>query len=1250
MLFRTLLFACVVTSAAQAQISINNAPLLINTEQIYDISQDLGQTIGNNLFHTFDNFNLNQNQTAQFSGPNAIQNIISRVIGGEASFINGTIRSTIPNADFYFLNPYGIVFGEYARLDLQGSFHASTADYLKLSDGGEFHIRNPNQDILTVAPVAAFGFLNSTPAPISIQDSKLSVPIGETLSLISSDLQITGTDAFRNSKNRYPVTDNAALLQAKSGQINLITTAGNSLINLQNPDWHQTGKPITATNTVIDVTGETGGNIFIRAGDIQFTNTHIDSQTQGDKNGGIVDIQANNIAFSQGSELFLNTEGKGNATKLNIQARGDVTFSGENQTKRASTIDAKTKSKNLDSGNAPEITIQARNIAFLDGAHIYSESKGSGNGVNVTMQADDSVVLSGVDSSGWRIGGLTMDALGQGNAGHLIIEAKNITFENGAGLQSGAADGGDSASATIRATGTFTMRGLHKDETGSQLHTRVMGSSTGGQGGDLYIEANELIMQDGARIFASTDGQGDGGDITVLVKGTLSVSNQSQTGESASRIVSNSKGSKRVKKVGDAGKIIVQAGQLIMQDGANISSSAQAKENRFAGKAGEIQITVTDHMLLSGFNKNSDDDISASSGVYATSLGIGDNSNDAGKIIIQTGSLTIEDGAVIQTSTDNNANGGVIDIRAQDTIEIIGKNAETLELKQQISGIYARSDSVESASGSSGEIIIQADKLILTQHGTIATSSSGGGEAGNISITANALHMDQNSAITSASQLQNSYEFDTLADRDNNMLIHGDMIDIADNGDGKQARYVSIGQNFLQITAVEQVENLAELYELPKHYDLEKGNIIEVKDAGNGESARFVYDHNSSFDINNWTKIGNQVDVIVEDLDQLQEDDWYEPEEVIYPAGTIVQVLDVGNGTSTQVIYSNTFLPINGKFEVEAIRLNSFDLPDITTLEQLFESTYLEDGDTATLANNARFIFNDNQWLPLTGNVLAVSDFKAIDNLIKTQTGNISNIANLNGVATDFIYTGQNWLQLNPELPSVQTSSELKQLSAQEGDFIETQQTRQHFFYSGGQWTQQIKGGDAGQVLLNVDDIQLHDGEISTESVSSGGGRIVVNNHDLAFLSHAKITASVKEGIGDGGSLTVSQPNFIILDNSQVTAQAHEGQGGNIRVVASQFLSTPKNIVSASSQLGIDGNVEIDSPDETVSNALLSLNNSFTKQAQFKNTCKTVLAGQLPTEFKPLLSLKVNLYRFSNDFIGDWIPSYALSKQSSICK
>ncbi len=149
----------------------------------YDIKASLGQLHGDNLFHSFQEFNLQSGEIATFNGPNNVQNVISRVTGGNPSNIDGLIRSAISNADMYFLNPYGIMFGPNAELDIQGSFHASTAHYLRLGDGGNFNAINPDESNLTVAPVEAFGFLGQS-EPIEVRGSYLEAPVGETLSLI----------------------------------------------------------------------------------------------------------------------------------------------------------------------------------------------------------------------------------------------------------------------------------------------------------------------------------------------------------------------------------------------------------------------------------------------------------------------------------------------------------------------------------------------------------------------------------------------------------------------------------------------------------------------------------------------------------------------------------------------------------------------------------------------------------------------------------------------------------------------------------------------------------------------------------------------------------------------------------------------------------------------------------------------------------------------------------------------------------
>src|SRR5579864_7785572 len=104
----------------------------------YAITAAMGLTKGNNLFHSFTQFDLKAGDVATFSGPANIQNILSRVTGGNPSSINGTIRSDIAGANFFLINPSGIVFGPNAAVDVSGSFAATTANYLKLADGARF--------------------------------------------------------------------------------------------------------------------------------------------------------------------------------------------------------------------------------------------------------------------------------------------------------------------------------------------------------------------------------------------------------------------------------------------------------------------------------------------------------------------------------------------------------------------------------------------------------------------------------------------------------------------------------------------------------------------------------------------------------------------------------------------------------------------------------------------------------------------------------------------------------------------------------------------------------------------------------------------------------------------------------------------------------------------------------------------------------------------------------------------------------
>ena len=109
----------------------------INSDRI-----DGGAVRGSNLFHSFQEFNIREGRGAYFSNPDNIVNILTRVTGGNISQILGTL-GVLGNANLFLINPNGIVFGPNARLDVGGSFFATTADGILFENGFEFAASNP---------------------------------------------------------------------------------------------------------------------------------------------------------------------------------------------------------------------------------------------------------------------------------------------------------------------------------------------------------------------------------------------------------------------------------------------------------------------------------------------------------------------------------------------------------------------------------------------------------------------------------------------------------------------------------------------------------------------------------------------------------------------------------------------------------------------------------------------------------------------------------------------------------------------------------------------------------------------------------------------------------------------------------------------------------------------------------------------------------------------------------------------------
>jgi filamentous hemagglutinin family protein len=137
--------------------------------------------------------------------------------------------------------------------------------------------------------------------------------------------------------------------------------------------------------------------------------------------------------------------------------------------------------------------------------------------------------------------------------------------------------------------------------------------------------------------------------------------------------------------------------------------------------------------------------------------------------------------------------------------------------------------------------------------------------------------------------------------------------------------------------------------------------------------------------------------------------------------------------------------------------------------------------------------------------------------------------------------------------------------------------------------------GNAGDIELTAGrTMTLRNSSIATEaSVDADGGNIVISVPYRILLDGSRITSSVGGGPETtGGNITID-PEYFVMRNSSIIANAYEGTGGNIRIVAGVFLADPSSVIDASSELGVSGTVDIQAPIQNISGLLKPLSSEF---------------------------------------------------------
>lgn len=569
----------------------------------YNISAGMGTTRGNNLFHSFLQFDLASGDTATFTGPANIQNILCRVTGSGASSINGTIKSDISGANFFFLNPNGIIFGPNAAIDLTGSFTASTANYLKLADGVRFVAALDADDSgLSSAPVSAFGFLSGNSGSISVNQSTLAVPNGQTLSLIGGDITIDG-----------------GKVQAPQGGINLasVRSAGElpaspgSLTAAQfQSAFPQAGQITLQNQASIDASGDGGGRIVIRGGQLVVDNSVIQANSTGAGDGLGIDVAVgDDLSLLNGGQITAgSTAGLGAGGNIDVTA-GSIHMNGGglvDQNFNPSTGITTTTGDIFaggGSGKGGDINIHTGDLELVNSAQISGASYDSGNAGNINITAS-SILIDAQLATVTQISANSQQIFGGGNAGDISINTGTLTLQNGATIL--AATFGDGQAGKVDVT-------AHSIDifSGSVITAATFGS---GNGGDISITADSMHLNGSVPAFGadfptgiqaittSGDPAGAGGNIHVNV-GSLTM-------EHAGSIFTDSSGS------GVGGNVNVQAGQLSLATGSSISASGEAD-----GAAGTVSVTSANDISLTGNSAISTSALQSSGGDISVTAG-----------------------------------------------------------------------------------------------------------------------------------------------------------------------------------------------------------------------------------------------------------------------------------------------------------------------------------------------------------------------------------------------------------------------------------------------------------------------------------------------------------------------------------------------------------------------------------------------------------------------------------------------------